>query len=99
MAEMKPEKTRDTASKLPEEREIENVERTAKKIYNGAVKEYLMFEVGSRLPRWIFHDNAIGLLQGFATLNWQKMLKVMFGALTGLLTVLMRAIRCRAVDD
>lgn len=77
-----------TASKLPEEREIENVERTAKKIYNGAVKEYLMFEARGPLAEIDISRQCDWFATRIRNIeSSKKMLKVMFGVLTGLLTV------------
>ena len=77
-----------TASKLPEEREIENVERIAKKIYNGAVKEYLMFEARGPLAEMDISRQCDWFATRIRNIeSSKKMLKVMFGVLTGLLTV------------
>ena len=75
-----------TASKLPEEREIENVERTAKKIYNGAVKEYLMFEARGPLAEMDISRQCDWFATRIRNIeSSKKMLKVMFGVLTGLI--------------
>ena len=77
-----------TTSKLPEEREIENVEHKAKKIYNGAVKEYLMFEARGPLAEVDISRQCDWFATRIRNIeSSKKMLKIMFGVLTGLLTI------------